>query len=57
MSICQHRVWYDSGKIKDKGGEGEEILDSFDCMEKLLYNEEVDTSAWENYITIHYLIR
>ena len=46
MSICQHRVRYDNGSIKDKGKQGYEVLDSFECMEKLLYHEEVDTSAW-----------
>lgn len=46
MSICQHRVKYDNGSVKDKGKSGDELLNTYDCMEKLLYHEEVDTSAW-----------
>ena len=46
MSVCQHRVKYDNGNIRDRGKQGDEVLNSFDCMEKLLYHEDVDTSAW-----------
>lgn len=47
MSICQHRVCYQSGLIKDFRYDGNrEKLLSQECLEKLLYNENIDTSAY-----------
>lgn len=46
MSIAQHRVHYDNGSIKDNGGEGDELLKTEKCLEKMLYHDVVDTSAW-----------
>lgn len=46
MSICQHRVLYSSGNIKDFGKNGEEILTNKSCLEKMLYHDIIDTSAW-----------
>lgn len=46
MSICQHRVLYDSGKVKDFGKSGDVLIDNKICIEKMLYHDVVDTSAW-----------
>lgn len=46
MSICQHKVHYDNGKIKDLGHMGDEKLNSKKCLERMLYHDVIDTSAW-----------
>ena len=46
MSICQHKVHYDNGKIKNLGHEGDEKLTSKECLERMLYHDVIDTSAW-----------
>ena len=46
MSICQHRVHYDNGTIKEFGNLGEELLSAKDCIERMLYHNVIDTSAW-----------
>ncbi|MEY8255896.1 glycosyltransferase family 2 protein [Clostridium perfringens] len=45
LSICQHRVKFDNGSIKDFGKNGEELMDSKKCLEKMLYHDVIDTSA------------
>lgn len=46
MSICQHRVVYDSGRIDEKGSSGDEALSNKLCIERMLYHDVIDTSAW-----------
>ena len=46
MAVSQHRVLYSSGKIRDNGGIGEECLDDKTCIERMLYHDVIDTSAW-----------
>mgnify|MGYP000030085872 FL=1 len=46
MSICQHRVLFDNGKIKENGKKGDEILSNKSCLERMLYHDVIDTSAW-----------
>lgn len=46
MSICQHRVHYDNGNIKDYGASGDEALSTESCLERMLYHDVIDTSAW-----------
>lgn len=46
MSICQHRVLYSNGKVKEFGKSGEEVLLSKKCLERMLYHDVIDTSAW-----------
>ena len=46
MSNCQHRVIYDSGKIKENGQNGDLLIDNKNCIERMLYHDVVDTSAW-----------
>ena len=46
MSICQHRVIYDNGNKKDFGNSGDEVVKTEDCLERMLYHEVIDTSAW-----------
>lgn len=46
MSICQHRVQFDSGKVDEHGAEGDEKLETTKCLERLLYHDVIDTSAW-----------
>lgn len=46
MAICQHRFIYDNGKVQDKKLIGDELLSSEQCLESMLYNKIIDTSAW-----------
>lgn len=46
MSICQHRVVFENGRIKDYGTAGDEVLPSKTCVERMLYHDVIDTSAW-----------
>lgn len=46
MSICQHRVHYDNGLIKEYGKAGNELLTAEKCIERMLYHDIIDTSAW-----------
>lgn len=46
MSVCQHRVVYDSGKIDEYGSNGDESIDNKFCIERMLYHDVIDTSAW-----------
>lgn len=48
MSVCGIRVIYDNRKFKNKfqyGDKSKECLDSYECIEKMLYNEGIDVSA------------
>lgn len=46
MSVCQHRVIFDSGRIDEKGKKGDEALPNKRCIERMLYHDVIDTSAW-----------
>lgn len=46
LSICQHRVHYDNGDIKENGSAGDELISQRKCLERLLYHDVIDTSAW-----------
>lgn len=45
MSICQLRVHLASGKIKEIGKSGDEILVNKNCIERMLYHDVIDTTA------------
>lgn len=46
MSVCQHRVIFESGRIKDYGTDGDERLSGKTCVERMLYHDVIDTSVW-----------
>lgn len=47
MSICSHNIVFYEGKIKKSlGNNKEEVLSAKDCIKKMLYHRDVDTSAW-----------
>lgn len=46
MSLCQHRVHYMNGSVKDYGTCGDEMLSAEKCIERMLYHDVIDTSAW-----------
>lgn len=46
MAICQHRVCFKNKKKKDYGAGGDIILSNKKCIEKMLYHDVIDTSAW-----------
>ncbi|WP_321995068.1 glycosyltransferase family 2 protein [Clostridium butyricum] len=46
MSICQHRIKYDNGSIKDNGRKQDEDIGTKLCIERMLYHDVIDTSAW-----------
>ena len=37
---------YDNGKIKENGQNGDALIDNKSCIERMLYHDVVDTSAW-----------
>lgn len=45
MSICQHRVKYDSGAVRENGRPGDEVIPAEKCLERMLYHDVIDTSA------------
>ena len=46
MSICTHRVRFDNGRVTDFAGEGDILMDTRTCLERMLYHDVIDTSAW-----------
>ena len=48
MSVCSHNVVFKEGKIiKSLGNDKkEEVLSAKDCIKKMLYHKDIDTSAW-----------
>lgn len=46
MSIAQHRVRYDNGSVRENGALGDEQIDTKTCLERMLYHDVIDTSAW-----------
>ena len=46
MSVCQHRVLFSNGRTKDYGKSGDEKLSNKACLERMLYHDVIDTSAW-----------
>lgn len=46
MSLCQHRVHLPNGAVRDLGSEGDEKLSAKACVERMLYHDVIDTSAW-----------
>lgn len=46
MSVCQHRVIFSNGKIEDYGSLSDECLNAHDALERMLYHDVIDTSAW-----------
>lgn len=47
MSVCSHNIIFDEGKrIKRLGNGKEEKLTAKECIKKMLYHKDVDTSAW-----------
>ncbi len=46
MTICSHTVYYDNGTVlKNETGENA-LLDSKTVLERILYDEDIDLSAW-----------
>ena len=46
MSICQHKVCYDNGSKKDYGKYGDVVLGNKECIQRMMYHDVIDTSAW-----------
>ena len=46
MSVCQHRIINKKRIIKDYGNSGDDCLASKVCIERMLYHDVIDTSAW-----------
>ena len=46
MSICQHRVCREGGRIRDADLRGDESLLPCACLERMLYDDVINTSAW-----------
>lgn len=46
ISICSHRVLYDTGKVIEKQTSEFSVLDSKKVLERILYDEGIDLSAW-----------
>lgn len=46
IAICSHRVLYDTGKIIEKQTNEVSVLESKKVLERILYDEGIDLSAW-----------
>lgn len=46
MSICQHRTVFASGKVRVNKYEGAVVIDSRTALKRMLYHDQIDTSAW-----------
>lgn len=46
MSICTHRTLYDNGSMRELKLSGDEPLSTERCLERMLYHDVIDTSAW-----------
>ncbi len=46
MSLCQHTVKFESGREICYGKDGDALLTSKECIERMLYNDVIDTSCW-----------
>lgn len=46
MSLCSHTVVFEGEKKSVLGKGGEECLPAETCIRKMLYHQDVDTSAW-----------
>ena len=46
LSVCQHRVWRDGRVLHEYGATGDARLSAKACVERMLYHDVIDTSAW-----------
>ena len=46
MSICQHRVFFQENRIDYGSADPEEAMSAEECIERMLYHDVFDTSAW-----------
>lgn len=46
MSLCTHTVVFENGKKIIYGNGDDELLTSEQCLDRMLYHETIDTSAW-----------
>ena len=46
ISFCQHRVVFPSKKVEERGHLGDEVLSTEKCIERILYDDILNTSAW-----------
>ena len=47
VALCTHTVVFENGKkIVYGNGKDSEVLDAYNCIKRMLYNDVVDTSAW-----------
>lgn len=46
VSLCTHTVVFENGKKKIYGDGTDEVLSSRECLERMLYHDVIDTSAW-----------
>ena len=46
ISFCQHRVIFPSGEIEDYGQQGSSQVPARKCLERIMYDDVLNTSAW-----------
>lgn len=46
MSLCTHTVVFENGKTIRYGEGGDEALSTENCLERMLYDDVINTSAW-----------
>ncbi|MBO5397964.1 MAG: glycosyltransferase family 2 protein [Clostridia bacterium] len=46
VSICSHTVIYDTGLVLEKATNEHSVIDTKTAIERILYDEGLDTSAW-----------
>ena len=54
MAICSHRTVYRSGKIRVNSHKGSPSIDSHTAIERMLYDDQIDTSAWAKLYPIQF---
>lgn len=52
MSLCTHTVLFENGKSLVYGDGGKEIISAKVCLERMLYHDVIDTSAWAKMFSI-----
>ncbi len=46
ISFCRHRVIFPSGGIEDHGQNGSSLIPAKECIERIMYDDGINTSAW-----------
>ena len=54
MSLCTHTIVFEGGREVSLGEGGQEVLGTEKCLERMLYHDVIDTSAWAKMYAIDF---